>query len=354
MLPDTANPNTILVIRLSAIGDIVMASGLLNSLKSRWPDANIVWLAEPVGATMLHGHPLLKEVLELPRARWKRLRKQGRLLALFKEIKAFRRQLKAQSFDLIIDVQGLLKSGIWAWQARGTLKIGLGSKEGSHWFFHQTLPRENTPIIASEYRALAKQLGCSMSQYQMSIARSEQTRQAVDTLLSDRGVSEYAVFCVYTTRPQKHWFEGHWMDLAEKVRKKYRIPVLIVGGPEDAEHAKDLAACGNMLSVAGQTTLPETAELVRRARFVVGVDTGVTHMGIMHNVPTVCLFGSTAPYLSAEGAEIIYLNKSCSPCKRKPSCDGEFHCMADISAKSVLKRLKMLRVKANNNGKSAT
>lgn len=342
MLPDITNPKNILLIRLSAIGDIVMASGLLSSLKSRWPDARITWLAEPVGASMLTGHPLLQEVLILPRTHWKKLRKRGRLAALAKDVRNFRKQLRGQTFDLVIDAQGLLKSGIWAWQAKGLLKIGLGCREGSHIFFHHVLPRDNTPTIASEYRSLAMQLGCAAAHYRMSLAQPGEAKKVVDSLLSEVGIENYAVFCVYTTRPQKHWFEEHWIELAEKVRKKFRLPVIIVGGTEDAAHASELAACGNMYSLAGKTSLLETAELVRRAKLLVGVDTGITHMGIMAGVPTVCLFGSTAPYLSAEGAEIIYLNKSCSPCKRRPSCGGEFHCMADINAKMVIRRLKRL------------
>ena len=342
MLPDLNHPKSLLLIRLSAIGDIVMASGLLSAIKAKWPDCQITWLVEPVGAGLLRGHPLLADVIELPRTKWKTLRKQGRFLSLFSSISQTRTELRKQHFDVILDTQGLLKSGIWAGIAKGKRKIGLGSKEGSAVFFDYVLPRDVTPVISSEYLELARQIGCDSLQFSMSLANSEQDRHTVTSFLLKHNIQQYAVFCVYTTRPQKHWFDDYWQALAKQIEQQFGIPAIVVGGPADVKRAEKLVSGGNMYNAAGQTSLTATAELVRRAQFVVGVDTGVTHMGIMHKVPTVCIFGSTAPYLQADGAEIIYLNKACSPCRRKPTCNGSFDCMSDISPEMVMQTLRQL------------
>ena len=319
-----------------------MASGLVNSLKNQWPECKIDWLVEPVGLELLAGHKDLEQVLEVPRPRWKLLRKQHQWLRLLKEVIDFRKTIRRHHYDLVLDVQGLLKSGVWAFCARATRKIGLGSKEGSQFFFDDVVERAPSPVMASEYRSLATKLGCLDSHYHMAIANSEKDRLAVTQLLQLENMTEFAVFCVFTTRPQKHWVTSYWQELAKQVQLHFGLPCLIVGGSSDAQQSQVIAMGDNLLSITGRTSLTETAELVKRARFLVGVDTGVTHMGIMNAIPTVCLFGSTVPYLEAQSAKILYRNASCSPCRRKPNCGGRFHCMSDITPAQVIEAIRAL------------
>lgn len=97
-----------------------------------------------------------------------------------------------------------------------------------------------------------------------------------------------------------------------------------------------------MRNWTGNTSLGEAAALVRHAGAVVGVDTGLTHMGIAFSVPTVAIFGSTCPYTQTcrDNARVIWLGLPCSQCRRHPTCSGAFTCLRDISAERVFLELE--------------
>jgi heptosyltransferase-1 len=103
-----------------------------------------------------------------------------------------------------------------------------------------------------------------------------------------------------------------------------------------------------IVNLVGQTNLAEAAAVIRHAGAVIGVDTGLTHMGIAFARPTVAIFGSTCPYsvTGRDNARVIWLGLSCSPCRRKPTCGGAFTCLRDITAEHVLAELKLAMGKA--------
>ncbi|MDY0014556.1 MAG: glycosyltransferase family 9 protein, partial [Rhodocyclaceae bacterium] len=135
------------------------------------------------------------------------------------------------------------------------------------------------------------------------------------------------------------WFEDAWQALAPRVQTELGLAPVILGGPGDTAAAAPIAsAAPGILNLAGATTLAEAAALVKHAGLVVGVDTGLTHMGIAFARPTVALFGSTRPYLDAgrPNARVIWLGLECSPCRRRPTCDGAYTCLREITPERVL------------------
>src|SRR5436190_10397727 len=115
------NPSNILIIKPSAIGDVVHALPVLNLVRRRWPGARITWLVTPACAGLLEGHPQLDEVIRFERRRFGRgWRDPSALLGLWR----FTRELRARRFDLVIDLQGLLRSGWLAWQTRAPVRVG--------------------------------------------------------------------------------------------------------------------------------------------------------------------------------------------------------------------------------------
>ncbi|UAA38857.1 glycosyltransferase family 9 protein [Paraneptunicella aestuarii] len=351
----TAQPKNILIIRLSAIGDVVMASGLLPSLHALYPEAKISWLTEPATASLLRDHSLLEQVIVWDKAAWKKRWKSGEKLGVLKDVLAFRRQLKQANFDLVLDTQGLLKSGIWAWMSGAKRRVGLGSKEGSQHLMTEVTPRDDGAIISSEYRGLVKYLGADDAfveqHYKMSLNQFSDSDPLAEFKASKLSAeqasqfSDYIVLCPYTTRPQKHWFDHHWIELAKQLESKYQLPCLVLGGPPDKPLAEKLVAqMPNAFNLAGETSLMASNQVISNARFVVGVDTGITHMGIMHNVPTVTIFGSTCPYSQAPNTKVLYLNKPCSPCRRRPTCGGSFDCLLEITPDMVIEALAQLEL----------
>ena len=335
------NPDRILIIRLSAIGDIIMASGLIPALRSLWPEAHIAWLAEDAQAELLRHNPRVDQLFLLPRRRWRDLRKARQYGRLVREILSFGSSLRAARFDLVIDLQGLLKSGIWAFASGSPRRIGLGSREGSQALMTEFIPREmDDPMISKEYRDLAVRLGASPDTFCLDIPVPAEARDRAAGMLSAAGVvgGEHVILAPFTTRPQKHWFDDRWAELAKQLQGRF-IPVLL-GGPADRERAARIAdmAGDGVINLAGQTALTDCAALIESAALLVGVDTGLTHLGIALNTPTVALFGSTMPYLDTtrHNAVVLYEPRACSPCHRHPSCDGRFDCMGAHTAGSVL------------------
>lgn len=330
----------ILIIRLSAIGDVVMASGLVPALRARWPEAHLAWLTESSTAELLSANPRLDQVIVLPRQEWRKLLRAHRYGRLLSALFAFVRALRAQRFDLVLDTQGLLKSAVWARASGARQRIGINSREGSRWLLTETITATtDAPGMGSEYRELATFLGAPADAFAPDLVLAETQYTVAAGRLESAGVeSPYAVLCPFTTRPQKHWFEERWRTLAEQLREELGLTPVVLGGAGDREAAARITAGGLAVNLAGQLPLAQSAALVARAHLLVGVDTGLTHMGIATGVPTVVLFGSTRPYLEAGRANVRILHDEleCAPCRRHPSCGGAFDCMRHHTPAAVL------------------
>lgn len=331
----------ILVVRLSAIGDVVMASGLIPALRARWPDAQISWLAEPATAPLLRQHPALSEVIVWPRQEWRALWRARRLGALWRAVGEFRRGLRARRFDITLDAQGLLKSGLMAWWSGAPRRVGLLSREGSQWLMTERVSARagDDTRMSHEYRDLAAHLGAPPDSFRLWLAVGDTARDAARARLAEAGVTGgFVALAPFTTRPQKHWFEDRWAALARALRAEGRVPVLL-GGPADREAAARIAAeAPGLVDLTGRLPLDQTVAAIGEAGLLVGVDTGLTHMGTALGRPTVALFGSTRPYLDAltPRTAVLYEALPCSPCRRHPTCHGRFDCMRQWSVERVL------------------
>jgi len=339
-----SDPRSILIIRLSAMGDIIMATPLIPTLKQAYPEARLVWLTDEANAGLLRHNPRLDKLLIWPRRRWRELARQRRYLDLWREFRALVAALRQERFDLVLDIQGLLKSGVWAFLSGGKTRIGIASREGSQFLMTQTIARDygndEDLRIGSEYLKLARALGLAPARFDMDLVASEQERQEADALLREKGVSgPFAVICPFTTRPQKHWLDERWAQLAGRLSGDTGLPVVMLGGPGDESRAEPIASrAHSVVNLVGQTSLGLCIAIVQRAGLLVGVDTGLTHLGIAMATPTVAVFGSTRPYLdpASERAKVLYEPLQCAPCERHPSCGGEFTCMKLHTVDEVL------------------
>lgn len=331
----------ILIIRLSAIGDVVMASGLIPALRSVWPEAHVSWLAEPAGASLLRENPRLDQVVVWPRGEWSALWRGHRYLAWASQVRNLARVLKKQRFELVLDAQGLLKSAVWARATGAPRRIGIASREGSRRLMTEVLqPHREDPRISSEYRQLAEHLGAKPDAFQMDLPVSDETAATAGSLLADAGITgSYAVLAPFTTRPQKHWFEARWAALADRFQAELALPCVMLGGPEAQASAARIrhAAGDGLVDLTGRTSLPQSVAVIANAKLLVGVDTGLTHMGIARRIPTLAIFGSTRPYLETltPATRVLYEPLICSPCRRRPTCAGTFTCMRVHTVESV-------------------
>ena len=348
-----AKPGTssqrILLVRLSAIGDILFASPLIASARRAYPDAHLAWLVQPECAPLLVHHPDLDEVIEWPLPHWRRLWEQRHVFGLIGQAVAAARSLRARHFDLAIDLQGLLKSALPVHWSGARERIGLDSREGSQLLMTRRVGRgSDSARISSEYRHLAFSLGWPVDDFHPRVYPGHEAESAAEALIAEHGLSAgYVVICPFTTRPQKHWIDARWKALAARIQARFCLPTLMLGGPADHEAAQEIAgfnAIAPLVNLVGRTSLLSAAALIRRARMLVGVDTGLSHMGIAFARPTILLFGSTCPYTEAGNANVrvLYHRRDCSPCRRRPTCDGAFDCMRDIGVEEVMTTLSDL------------
>ena len=341
-----STPRNILIVRLSAIGDVVMASPLVEAFKRTFPDARVSWLVEAGSKPVLEANTDLDEVIVWPRGQWNQTLKNRRYLYFIRQLWSFVRDLRRKKFDLAVDAQGLLKSGIWVFLSGAAARVGIGSREGSRYLMTRVVDRKDADNrISSQYRLLAEYLGLDLGDFKMKVSLGLEAQKYAEEFSGGLS-SGYAVFCPFTTRPQKHWIEERWRELANRIIDKFELTVVLLGGPDDEKAGGRIAKPDHpsILNMTGKTTIQQAGALIKSSSLLIGVDTGLTHMGFALDVPTISLFGATAPYLNTEGTSgtVLYHPMDCSPCRRSPTCEGDYTCMKAISTDEVVRAARSL------------
>ena len=350
MPPLSEKIEKILIIKLSAIGDVILATSVLPGLKARYPEAEITWLTEGLGGELLEGHPRIDALWLLPRKQWRQACKAGQYGSMIRSFFSMRRKVREADFDLVIDLQGLLKSAVWAWFSKARHRISLRGRENSYLLMTETV---RDPIgmggrLAREYRLMSTHLGLPEDVFEIDIhPLPERVRRAGELLGAD-GRRRVFLF-PFTTRPQKHWFAERWSELAARLVNELGVSVWIVGGPANEAEADDIARRAGLSDgihvIAGpHTDLADKVALLARADLSIGVDTGLTHLSLGLKRPTVALFGSTCPYedTSPTPGVVLYDHLECSPCRRHPTCNGAFTCLRNHTVERVLSAARSL------------
>jgi len=338
---------TILVVRLSHVADVVMASPVAALIK-RSGNVNLTWVVQDKYAPLLAGHPDIDNLVIWQKQHWLGLLKQGKLLSLFRCLRVLKRELKMDvPYDLALDLQGQLFSSFLTLLSGAKIRIALGASPGSNWFVTKTITRNigEATQIGSEYRYLLSQLGIPDSPWDMYIAPPKLAKADIEKKLQFRYTQErYCVICPFSVYERKRWPEDYWKQLCLRIRGRYKLKTVILGLDRDKAHGEQIAESIGAITLAGKTTIAEAADLIKHAKLLVGIDTGLTHIGHAFRTPTIGLFGSTCPYSYAgvETSKILYQKRYCSPCENKPICGGRHDCMLELTPDIVLSELKPL------------
>ena len=262
-------------------------------------------------------------------------------MALARAVMEFRADLKGAGFGLALDLQGLLKSAWPAWLSGAPIRIGVGSREMSHLLLTHVFSDHDLTRVSSQYREFATYLGLDTEDFRMEVALSDLERGFAADRLDEFGIDAgYAVLVPFTTWPQKHWPEQSWARLAERLEARVGLRSVLLGGPGDRGGADKIQteSQAEIVDLVGRTSLTEASAVIERADLVVGVDTGLNHVGIAFDRPTVSLFGANIPYYEtpSDRGQILYKTLPCAPCHRRPTCGGRFTCMALITVEEVV------------------
>jgi heptosyltransferase-1 len=281
----------ILIIRPSSLGDIVHAMPIVHDLHRHHADAEIDWVVEEPFTDLVAMHHGVRRVIAIALRRWRR----GVLArSTWLEMRRFRRELAAERYDAVIDLQEQVKGALIAWFARGPVHgpDRKSVREGAAILFYRHRYRINPQQhLIDRCRQLAgKALGyvpAGPPRFGLRVPE-----------LTDPPRAPYAVFVHSTSRVDKLWPESHWTNLLEAFAPNGMSIVLPWGNAEEAARSERLAAGRGGAVVPPRRKLPETAALLARAAFVVGVDTGLTHLAAALGTPTVALFTATDPKLA--------------------------------------------------------
>jgi heptosyltransferase-1 len=337
----------ILIVKLSAIGDVVHTLPALNAIRKAYPEARITWLVEEAAHDLVKGHPALDRVLVSKRKRWLKELQSPSFLSATKEVHGFIKELRDTYYDMILDFQALLKSGILIALSRGKRKIGFG-KGLEHMEYSYLFLNERVPAVSMECHALSRglmllnALGISTPEVEYKLPVSNHDRQKVDDLLQRYGLVNPGRFVVVNPVAKwesKLWSNRKFAQLAGRLIAQYDVRVVFTGSSEDRRAIDQIKAdMGEpAVNLAGETTLKMLAALYEKADVVVSTDTGPMHLAVAVGTPVVALFGPTAPWRTGpygSGHQVVTAGQACAPCFKRHCTTRD--CMALISVDQVI------------------
>ena len=341
---EPGSTSRILLIRLTALGDVVYALPALTALRRHCPKAYIAWAVEDAAAGLLRGHPFIDDLIIVPRKAWQKNLKTGRVLGVVREARQFRRDLRSRQFDMAIDLQGNLRGALVARASGAPHTIGFAppcNREHAHLLLKQAIAVNPALHKLERNLALLEAIGVPATDAQgVMPPPSDAGKRAVDDLLRQAGVQGSFVLVhpgVSRFGSFKQWPKEKFVELCRRLREQ-GAAVVLSAGPGEEELAEGIAADTGNAAVARGLGLLELAELMRRAGAFIGSDTGPTQIAWMAGTPTVALMGpkDLAIYgpLGSPHRKLYAANLPCRPCTRRTCADNR--CMKEIATEDVL------------------
>lgn len=356
----------ILIIKPSALGDVIHTVPVLAKLRARYPRARIDWLLTPQNADLIRSHPGLSSVIDFDRGGYSRLgRSLGATLGPLRLIADLRRP----RYDLVIDLHGQFRSALLALATGSRTRIGFdrperglwgsirmsgpsrgwtGAREGAWLAYTHRIPLPTLEAHAVDrYLWLGELLGLAAGPPDFSLVVPELARERIKRTLQDRGIEPPAPLAVLV--PCTIWATKHWTieGFAEVGRRLISagFAVAIAGSPRDRERCELVARlCPQAVNLAGETSVSELAALIERSTISVTNDSGSMHLAVALGRPVVSVFGPTdpvriGPYGRPEA--VVQAGVSCSPChlRRLSECQHLHQCMTLITAERVFERV---------------
>ncbi|MDQ7787599.1 MAG: lipopolysaccharide heptosyltransferase I [Thermodesulfovibrionales bacterium] len=323
------NPDKILIVKPSSLGDIVHSLPFLNAIRGCFPESEIHWVVAKGFEGLLEEHPMIGKLWIIQKDQWKKINRAGETA---KEITTLFRKLRKEHYDLVVDLQGLLRSGLITAATGAPTRVGFReAREGSRLFYTHKVEGGRDIHAVDRYLKIAHFLGCPIDTVCFPFPPSVDT---ADIRLRFTLPEEYAVLVPGARWATKRWAPENFGKLASRLQLKS----VIVGSRGDMVIAQTIVerSQGNAISLIGKTGLKELVEIMRNAKFVVSNDSGPMHIAAALGIPVFALFGPTEPRKTGPyGIHHTVLREEvpCAPClKRK--CN-ELNCMRDLSVGRV-------------------
>lgn len=300
----------ILIVRLSAIGDVARTLSAVSLLRKEYPETFIAWVVEEKSKPVLDGDPALDEVILFPRKTFTQLsRNPAHWPAFFREWKKFTKKLQSYHFDLVLDFHGIFKSGLIAWFSGAPIRVGYNRAAVKEWnwlFTNQkiALPKADLNRYDRNRALVAQWISDKPSDpTPMYIALKDQEK--ISHFLNElklRKTNGAPQKCVIlhpgASKPHKRWQTEKFAQLADLLIETEKVTVILTWGPgekELAEKVKSLANNKEQLFLAPDLSLKQFAELTSRINLFVSADSGPMHIAASMGANQIALFGPTDP-----------------------------------------------------------
>lgn len=347
---DSSRIRSVLIVRLSAIGDVIHALPVLAALREGLPAAKIGWIVEEVSAPLLEGHPHLDKLYRIPRRRW---RGKSLLQNWNKEVRPYFREVAAEGWDVTLDLQGLTKSALAAYGSGAKSRIGFGGADGrefSTMLNNIHVPADSRPMhVVEKNLSLLHGLGLKPSMQTAGLVHVLQ--EEIESMRGKLRELGWGGEPLMGMNPGAGWVTKRWPpaefgELARFIHARDGLRPLIVWGPGEEELAGQMrdAMAGLNPIMAPRTTLRELSALTALLRLFVGGDTGPTHLAAALGIPTLSIFGASDPHRNrpwppSPNALISSRHDlACVPCwKTKCPLSGDEHlgCLRGLTANRV-------------------
>jgi heptosyltransferase-1 len=327
-------PKKILVVLHGSIGDVIRALPLANLIHRGFPKARLAWTVEPPSLPLVEHHPAVDEVILFDRPRW------------WSQLGLFLRRIRTGRFDLVLDLQRHLKSGIISRWSGAPNRLGfhrLDCKEFNWVFNNHHIPAgENGISKFNHYLKFAEYLGLVPEPVEWKLSLTKEEQVGVDRRLANvRGA--FATLFVGSRWESKGWFPAQISSCANLIGERYGLSTVLLGSEQDAVLAREVEiTCGQgTTNLVGRTSLKEAVGIIARAKVAVGPDTGLMHIAAA--VALSCIvWGATSPSRTDHGFEelVIQGRADCSPCYRKRCPIGRV-CMQSIEVEEIMAKIEI-------------
>ncbi len=326
----------ILIIKTTSLGDVVHNLPIIADIKKQFPNALIDWLVEESFVEILTMHAGINQVIPVAIRRWRKsiFSKQTWL-----ELFAFRKLIQSQQYDVVIDTQGLLKSGLLTYLSNSSNKCGYDKSSvrepmASCFYNHRFGVSPDLHAVLRNRQLAALALGYTIDEASLDYGIQAMPNSNVNhttTVLS----SNFILALHGTSRDSKLWAIEHWIELGKKLQLQNFALVLPWGNDAELQRAKQIASQLDQSLVLPKMGIASLASIIQKSQAVIGVDTGLAHLAVALNKPVIGIYTDTNPSLTGlyGGANQTFKNL------------GNQH--QKISAQDVLNQLTAFKIIAH-------